>query len=359
MELRQFPCNDCGADLKFAPGKDALTCPYCGAENEIPESDVVVEELDFHKYLAQLKAGQETYEVVTARCTNCGAKSTLDENITSDECPFCGSSLVHEKASTRLIKPQAILPFKIDDKEARDRFSGWLKGLWFAPNKLKEYARREGGLSGMYIPHWTYDSDTTTRYRGQRGEHYYVTETYTTTQNGKPVTRTRQVRRTRWYPASGTVHNTFDDVLVVASKSLPRKFMEKLEPWDLDAVASYSDAYLSGFRTESYTIDLETGFGIATQRMEPVINSTIRSDIGGDEQQILSKDTKYFNITFKHLLLPVWISAYQYQAKVYRFLVNARTGEVTGERPWSWVKITLAVLLAILVVVVIYVLTQG
>ncbi len=359
MELRQFPCKDCGADLKFAPGKEALMCPYCGAENEIPESDVAVEELDFREYLAQLKAGQETYEVVTARCTNCGAKTTLDEHITSDECPFCGSSIVHEQASTRLIKPQALLPFKIDDKEARDCFSGWLKGLWFAPNKLKDYARREGGLSGMYIPHWTYDSDTTTRYRGQRGEHYYVTETYTTTENGKPVTRTRQVRRTRWYPASGTVHNTFDDVLVVASESLPRKYMVKLEPWDLDAVASYSDAYLSGFRTESYTVDLETGFGIATQRMEPVINSTIRSDIGGDEQQILSKDTKYFNITFKHLLLPVWISAYQYQSKVYRFMVNARTGQVTGERPWSWIKITLAVLLAILVIVVIYVLSQG
>ena len=355
MELRQFPCKDCGADLKFAPGKDALTCPYCGAENEIPESDVVVEELDFHEYLAQLKAGQETYELVTAHCTNCGAKTTLDEHITSDECPFCGSSLVHDKASTRLIKPQAVLPFKIDDKAAREHFSGWIKGLWFAPNKLKDYARREGGLNGMYIPHWTYDSDTRTAYTGQRGEHYYVTETYTT----KDGTQTRQVQKTRWYPASGVVHNTFDDVLVVASDSLPRKYMVKLEPWDLDAIAGFSDAYLSGFRTESYTVDLESGFGIAAQRMEPVIDSTIRRDIGGDVQQIWSKDTKYFNITFKHLLLPVWISAYRYQDKVYRFMVNARTGQVSGERPWSWIKITLAVLLVILVIIVIYMLSEG
>ena len=363
MELRQFACKDCGADLKFAPGTNALKCPYCGVENEIEvEEEAVataVEELDFKEHLAQLRAGQETYEVLTARCTNCGAQTSFDEHITSDECPFCGSSLVHEKASTRLIKPQALLPFKIDAKAAQEQYKQWLKKLWFAPNKLKEFARREGGLNGMYIPHWTYDAETTTRYHGQRGEHYYVTETYTAMEDGKPVTRTRQVRKTRWYPASGTVHNSFDDVLIVASDSLPRKYMMKLEPWDLDAVVPYVDAYLSGFRTESYTVDLEQGFDLATGRMEPVINQTIRSDIGGDEQRILSKDTNYFDITFKHLLMPVWISAYRYQAKVYRFMVNARSGQVSGERPWSWVKITFAVLLALVVIFVIYMLSQS
>lgn len=361
MELRQFPCKNCGADLKFAPGTNALKCPYCGVENEIDPSlsTVVVEELDFKEHLQQLRAGQETYEVVTVRCTNCGAESTFDEHITSDECPFCGASLVHEKASTRLIKPQAVLPFKIDRKEARERYSKWLKGLWFAPNKLKDYARGEGRLNGMYIPHWTYDANTTTRYHGQRGEHYYVTETYTAMEDGKPVTRTRQVRKTRWYPASGTVYNTFDDVLVVASDSLPRTYMMKLEPWDLEAVVPYANEYLSGFRTESYTVDLEAGFGIATQRMEPVIDSSIRRDIGGDEQRILNKNTNYADVTFKHLLLPVWISAYRYQDKVYRFMVNARTGQVSGERPWSWIKITLAVLLAAVVILAIYLLTQS
>ena len=363
MELRQFSCKDCGADLKFAPGTNALKCPYCGVENEIETTEEAVadavEELDFREHLAKLKAGQETYEVLTARCTNCGAQTSFDEHITSDLCPFCGAALVHEKASTRMIKPQALLPFKVDDKAAREYYKKWLHGLWFAPNKLKEYARREGGLNGMYMPHWTYDAETTTRYQGQRGEHYYVTETYTAMEDGKPVTRTRQVRHTRWYPASGTVHNSFDDVLIVASESLPRKYMMKLEPWDLDAVVPYTDAYLSGFRTESYTVDLEQGFDLATGRMEPVINQTIRRDIGGDAQRILSKDTQYFDVTFKHLLLPVWISAYRYQAKVYRFMVNARTGQVSGERPWSWVKITLAVLLALVIIFVIYMLSQG
>ncbi len=359
MPQRQFPCTNCGAELRFEPGTDALKCPYCGAANAIETSEAVVEELDFQAAAARMRDGQDTYEVVTVKCTNCGAETTFDPNITSDECAFCGTPHVLEKGSSRLIKPQALLAFKVTDKEAREHFRAWLRGLWFAPNDVKQYARRQGGIKGVYLPHWTYDADTTTRYHGQRGEHYYVTETYTATENGKPVTRTRQVRHTRWYPARGTVHNRFDDVLVAASASLPRKYLTKLEPWDLEAVTPYADAYLSGFRTESYTVDLEAGFGIAAGRMEPVIDATICRDIGGDEQRILSKDTRYYDVTFKHLLLPVWISAYRYRDKVYRFLVNARTGEVTGERPWSWVKIALAVLLALVVVAAIVFLTQG
>ena len=89
-------------------------------------------------------------------------------------------------------------------------------------------------------------------------------------------------------------------------------------------------------------MDLVAGFGIAQQEMQPTIDATIRGDIGGDHQRIGGKDTTYANVTFKHLLLPLWVCSYRFRDKVYRFVVNARTGEVQGERPWSWIKITLA-----------------
>lgn len=363
METRQFPCTNCGAELRFAPGTDALQCPYCGTLNEIEHAaehvEVAVAEQDFKEALARLRAGMETYEVATVKCTNCGAETTFDEHITGEDCPFCGASIVLESATTRLIKPQALLAFKVDDKEARARFGKWLGSLWFAPNDVKQFARREGGLKGVYIPHWTFDARTTTRYQGRRGEYYYTTESYTAMENGKAVQRTRRVRHTRWYPASGTVRNDFDDVLVVASESLPRSYMTKLEPWDLDDVRPYTDAYLSGFRTESYTVDLEAGFSLATQRMQPVIDTSIRRDIGGDTQQILHKNTHYADVTYKHLLLPVWISAYRYRDRVFRFMVNARTGKVTGERPWSKIKIALAILAALILAFIFFYLTQG
>ncbi len=95
---------------------------------------------------------------------------------------------------------------------------------------------------------------------------------------------------------------------------------------------------------ESYQIDLVEGFDLAQRIMEEHIRAAIRRDIGGDHQRILTMQTQYDNITFKHVLLPIWLCAYLYQGRTYRFLVNGRTGEVQGERPWSLVKISLLVL---------------
>jgi hypothetical protein len=194
---------------------------------------------------------------------------------------------------------------------------------------------------------------TTSHYTGQRGKHYYVTQTYTVTVNGKRQTRTRRVRRTRWYPASGTVLNVFDDILICASRSLPEKHLEKLEPWDLPNLVPFADEYLAGFRAERYQVELDEGFAQAEPIMEEQIRHTVRKDIGGDEQRIHTLRVHHDDISFKHILLPVWISAYRYRDKVYRILINARTGEVQGERPWSTWKIALAVVAGLVVIGVI------
>ena len=294
----------------------------------------------------------DTEDIITVTCQGCGAEVTLDENITSDECPFCDANILADKHSKKAIKPKSLLSFKVPKDSAVDEFSKWVKGRWFAPNKLKHFARI-GKMNGMYMPFWTYDSRTSTSYSGMRGEYYYTTETYTTTVNGKTVTRTRQVRHTRWYPASGMVRNSFDDILILGSTSLPRKYAEKLEPWDLNNLVPYSHDFLQGFRVESYSVNLKEGFADAREKMRPTIRETVRRDIGGDTQRIHSINTHYDDVTFKHILLPVWISTYHFRQKVYRILVNARTGEVQGERPWSWVKISFAVLTLIAIITVI------
>jgi hypothetical protein len=103
----------------------------------------------------------------------------------------------------------------------------------------------------MYVPYWTYDADTTTSYRGERGDDYQVQESYRTVENGEEVERTRTVTKTRWTSASGVVSRFFDDVLVLASRSLPHAVTERLEPWDLANLTPYQEAYLSGFRSRN------------------------------------------------------------------------------------------------------------
>lgn len=346
----RFPCANCGAQLVFKPGAQSLVCEYCGHVNQIAATGTPVVEEDFLAQLARLEAGEATTEVLRAKCDACAAEVDPPPNVTSFACPFCGADIVATAKSVRQIKPRALLPFAIERAAALEMFKKWLRSRWFAPNQLKRIARVDHRLSGMYVPYWTYDSNTVSQYTGQRGDDYWATETYTATENGRPVTRTRQVRRTRWTFASGVVRNTFDDLLVMASRSLPRQYAESLEPWDIQHLTPYTDAYLSGFQAESYQIGLKDGFDIATQLMAPKIRTTISADIGGDHQRIDSVQTRYFDVTFKHILLPVWISSYLYRSRVFRFLVNARTGEVQGERPYSWIKITLAVLVAAAVV---------
>lgn len=353
MEGTRFPCAKCGAKLEFKPGSESMECPFCGHENAIAGSTEIVEELDFDSALTDLESSADLADHEVVKCDACAAEIDRPANVTSMSCPYCSSNIVLQSRTRRLIKPRSLLPFAIERRAAADRVRAWIKSLWFAPTAIRRFADIEGVIKGIYYPAWTYDCRTVTDYTGFRGDAYYVTVPYTTIVNGKTVHRTRQERRIRWRPAWGTVRNAFDDVLVLASRSLPDDFARSLEPWDLKALAPYQDQYLSGFLAESYQVDLSQGFNLAKGLMAPVIDSTIRADIGGDEQRITSRRVKYFDITFKHILLPIWIGAYRFRERVFRVLINARTGEVQGERPWSWIKITLAVLAGLIVVAVV------
>jgi len=189
-------------------------------------------------------------------------------------------------------------------------------------------------------------------YTGSRGEYYYETETYTENVNGEDVTRTREIRRTAWYRATGRVEVDFNDILISASNSLPPKVAGRLEPWALDSLVHYNEQYVSGFRSELYQIDAEKGLEEAQRRMAPAIRDSIAADIGGDEQRIDDVATNYFNLGLKYILLPVWISAYRYNNKLYHFTVNACTGEVVGERPYSAAKIAGAVIAGIILIII-------
>ncbi|MCH8030464.1 MAG: hypothetical protein IIB09_01415 [Bacteroidetes bacterium] len=359
MELRQFACKNCGGDLEFGPGTEALVCPYCGVENRIGADEPAAGEMDFNAAVRALEGQVETVETITAKCSSCAAETNLPPDVMSDSCAFCGSPVVLEGASTRSIKPQSLLPFKVTDSEAQKAFRKWLQGRWFAPGDLKKHSGSARGLTGMYIPHWTYDARTISAYTGQRGTHYYTTQTYTATVNGKPQMRTRQVRQTSWHPASGRVYVDFDDVLVEASTSLPEVHRPSVGEDALQRLVPYADEYLAGFLTEHYTVGLEEGFKLATTRMTPRIDQAIRSDIGGDEQRVTSKDTRYFDVTYKHILLPIWISSYQFGGKTYQFTVDAETGHVQGERPYSKIKIAMTVLAVILFIVMMVMLAQS
>ena len=338
-----FPCEQCGAQLEYQAGTDQLGCTHCGHQHRIHLSHQPIEEYDCQSTLAQLPGAAPESVALSVKCGACSAEFEFNRDLHADECPFCGTRIVVDSEQHRQIQPKSLLPFAIDSRAAGEAYRKWLSRLWFAPNKLKKYARKERKLNGIYVPYWTYDADTDTRYSGQRGDIYQVRQQVRVRVNGKMTTQTRLVNKIRWTPVSGRVSRHFNDVLVYATDSLPRSMARELAPWDLNELQPYQEEYLSGYQSEIYKVELDQGFDFAKDRMHPVIRQDIRMDIGGDQQRINHADTRYGNIRFKHILLPFWIAGFRFRNRTYQFIVNGRTGEVQGDRPWSLIKIGIAV----------------
>ncbi len=345
----RFPCATCGSELRFAPDAVELRCDHCGHREPIhtdhaARTDAVRE----HDFLTAIEAApppEAMEDTRTSHCPNCGADVEFDPDLHATECPYCATPVVTGTGVHRQIKPAAVLPFVLEEAVARDAMTDWLGALWFAPNGLRQYARKGRRLSGVYMPCWTFDADTKTRYRGQRGTVH--TRTHTVTRNGKPARVTTS--EVRWRAVSGRVARFFDDVLVIASTALPDRFRRAMTRWDLTRLEPYMPEYLAGFRAEAYSIDLGNAWTEARDIMDRQIRRDIKFDIGGDRQRIDAMDTAISDVTYKHILVPLWLAAYKYRGTSYRFVVNGQTGEVQGERPWSAWKLFFAFLAAAIV----------
>lgn len=351
---RKFPCKQCGARLDFDPSARGLKCPYCGFLEKIEPSADNVQERDFNEYFDKLAGKGTTIAGRSSQvtCTGCGAVVLLEDKITTDKCPYCLTHLENKPVTAEaMIAPEGVLPFKVDHRQAIAAFNDWLAGRWFAPTGLRQLANL-GRLSGLYTPYWTYDSMTYTFYKGQRGDDYTVTESYTETDaQGQTVTKTRQVTHTNWTSVSGEVSHFFDDVLVCGSKSLPENFVRELEPWDLEQLVDFRAEYLSGFQTERYAVDLGAGFNKAKQIMDGEVRRLCCRDIGGNHQRLERVSTQHVGVTFKHILMPVWLAAYRYHDQPYQILINARTGEVVGSRPYSFWKIFVMAIIGLIALI--------
>jgi DNA-directed RNA polymerase subunit RPC12/RpoP len=349
-----FPCGGCGARLEFAPGTTGMRCPYCGYEQQITAGDRQIREYALAELATLPRKPVGQLGAYTYVCQRCAAQTQSNDSATL--CQFCGTPLVIDPNASGQIQPEAVLPFVLDRNGVRESLGKWIKSRWFAPNALKKVSEAES-TKGTYVPHWTYDSQTYSSYSGARGEHYYVTERFT---NSDGKTETRQVQKTRWYPVSGQVSRFFDDVLVPASMTVPPAKVDAIAPWPLPEAAPYQPQFMAGFHALRYDIEPETGLDEAKRRMDSIIQDDCRRDIGGDEQRVDGVNTNYTALTFKLMLLPIWIACYLYGGKTWQILVNGRTGEVHGERPYSKLKIFLFALACLaLVVVVLYLWLHG
>lgn len=278
------------------------------------------------------------------RCQQCGAEVAVDPQERSFTCPFCDSSYVIElPADGKRAQPEFVIGFAITPEQAAEKFRAWLAdGDWFRPGDLR-LAHADGKMRGVYLPFWSFSTLAESAWTAQIGEHWYRTETYTAYENGKAVTRTRQVQETEWWNLAGKHHNYYSGYLVSGSKGLTQADADRIKPYHLPALKRYEPYFLAGWLAEDYSIDSETAKQICQKEFFRWEQAAVEAFLPGDTHQGLAVQTEFSDTTADLILLPLYLLSYRYGDKVYRFMVNGQTGHVIGEKPVSTTRIALAV----------------
>lgn len=340
-KVRQYPCKGCGANVEFSPGTDKLECPYCGHQDAIPRSREQIKEYALKDALVLMRKSKG-YGVAgrDVKCERCSAVSHLSGESLSAECAWCGApfTIPQEAQESDTIAPEAILPFAVDKDASAKLFREWVASRWFAPSSFRSMASL-AKIQGIYRPFWTYDAYTTSHYEGERGDYYYEEETTTVFEHGRHVRKKVRKRKIRWSHRWGTFDEFFDDILIPAGEH-----NDWNTTYELGRLKPYEASYLAGFVAERYIIHVDQGWKKAKEKIDEVLYRIACRKIGGDKQRNVEVETAYCGVSFKHILLPLWVASYMYGRKVYRFQVNGQTGEVTGERPYSFWKIFLFIL---------------
>jgi Zn finger protein HypA/HybF involved in hydrogenase expression len=349
----KFHCPACGAEAHWNPTKQALICPFCGTESpatlEVRDAETVIVEHDLVAALRGIPDSARGWqaEKTSVRCQSCQAISVFDADKVGKRCDFCGSaSLVPYEQVKDAFRPESLLPLKISESDARDRIRAWYSHQWFAPNAFSKRALTDT-VHGVYLPYWTFDAKVDATWTAESGTYYYV-------QQGD-----KRVRQVRWSPASGELSHAFDDELVCASLGVDASRLRGVEPFPTDTLVPYDAGYLSGWTVERYQIDLVAASTRSRSVMDEKLRELCAGQVPGDTYRNLDVNATYSDQTFKHILAPIWLLTYTYGPKSYQVVVNGITGQMAGSRPWSWIKISLAVLAALIVIWVIAMLSDS
>ena len=340
VDTESIKCSGCGANMVFDPEKQMLSCPHCGTTASFNTET-------FSKELSLLSgfdaASQWTKEqAVVFCCDNCGAKVVLQKDETATSCPFCGTAHVKKSEELAGVKPNALIPFTFDGDKALEYSKTWARKRFFAPRKFKKHLQTDN-VKGVYTPCFTFDSYTTSYYEGRIG----TTHTRTVGSGKNKRTQTYVV----WRNIRGTYNRGFDDVLITAGAKLDQRTLDKISPFETNSSKEFEEKFMLGFMAYHYDKELTDCWGDAKKVMDSHIKREILSGYVYDKVAYFNVSTSHENVTYKYVMLPVYVGNYRYNKKAYNFYVNGETGKVNGKYPKSVPKI-LAVIFGVVAVAV-------
>ena len=331
-------CSSCGGNMSFSPQDKGLKCQFCG--NVMPlEYDNNVQK---HNYSPNEENTQEhaefTKENKVFKCSNCGANVVLNSLEVAKKCPYCESGYVAETNEMAGLKPDAIIPFKYSKEQTKQLYVKKIKKQWFLPNKFKK-APPTDNISGVYIPCFSFDANTSTKYSG------VLAQTTTVFVNGKSETRTT------YKNIHGTKDMQLDNIMVETSSHITQDIFDKLKPFPTSEEVKFDSSFILGYSVEHYNQSLVNSKKIANSIMENIIKTSILSRYSYSTVVSFTQNTSYSKEMYNYCILPIYQVRYKYKEKDYLTYMNGQTGKLAGKMPKSPVKITLFVLFILAIVV--------
>ncbi len=330
----QYNCPKCGARMTFDRTNGCLRCIACKQEEKIAgyqPSYKAVEAQTTEAYYGDNEARQY-------RCKHCGAIFVTDNHTSVENCLFCGMQTgIGERASDEPA-PVEILPFRISKKEAEHAFHTWRKRLHFAPKDFLKTAK-EKKMIGMYIPFWNFSL----RAQGEAQFEGFQTEKYT--KENEEVT---QKNRFHLYRQADIA---LEHLPINASKVLPDKLFEKLEPFDMNAAQHFRARDLSGSVSEKYSINAKEALSKANRRAQTYLDDFLSKTVTNyEDTSIIDREYHIQPVSSAYTLLPVWFVLCDASDDDYIFAMNGQTGKLAGTPPVSTVKLAISFGLLTLVI---------
>ena len=336
--LQEFKCPSCDGAIEFDSTLQKMKCPYCDAEFEMDALQAYQDDLNAtpqENMTWDTAAGSEWTEGETEglrvyTCNTCGGEIVADETTGASECPFCGNPVIMTGQFAGALKPDLVIPFKVDKKAAIAALQNHYKGKLLLPKVFKDQNHIKE-VKGLYVPVWLFDTDADAHVR------YKATRTRTWSDSQYDYTETSHFSVTR---AGGI---GFENVPVDGSAKMDDTLMESIEPFNIADAVDFQTAYLSGFLADKYDVDAEASIERANQRIKQSTEEAFRSTVQGYTSVVPASSTiNLQNGRARYALYPVWILNTQWNGQKFTYGINGQTGKIAGDLPmdkgkfWTW-----------------------
>lgn len=328
-KLQEFKCPCCGGAVEFDSKLQKMKCPYCDTEFDMETIKEMAEEGE-NENAEEMKwdteAGSEWQEgeageLVSYVCKSCGGEIVCDKTTAATACPYCDNPVVMQEHFSGMLKPDYVIPFKLDKKAAKEAYKKYLKGKILLPKTFQDENHIDE-IKGVYVPFWLFDADVDAkmRYRATRVRHWSDSNyDYTETQ---------------YYSIVREGNLGFDRVPVDGSTKMADDLMESIEPFDFSDAVDFQTAYLSGYLADRYDVDAEKSIERANERIKRSTEEVFEGTVRGYTSVIPeAKNIKLSGGKAKYALYPVWLLNTTYNDQKYTFAMNGQTGKLVGNLP--------------------------